>query len=181
MALATPIIGLIAGPEFLAAGPLLAILMLAVMAVFISCIFTHTMISWEQQSKLIGLYILTAVTSLPVYYFGIKLFSAYGAAWATVYSETLIMAGSAWIANRHLGFAINWSKFMKSALAALIMAAVIFGFRNLATANVVYLLLVVLFGAGLYFWLLSVLGVFTGQDWRRLLGKKAGAPIVENL
>lgn len=123
--LATPIMRLISGDEFEPAGPILKILIFGVGFIFFSSFFGYTMISFNQQKRLIMVYLITAVTSLAFYFFFIPRFSYTAAAWITVYSE-VIMCLFAWrVVRRSSGLRISFPRFFKAFLAALVMGIVI--------------------------------------------------------
>lgn len=123
--LATPIMSLISGSDFSAAGPILKILILGVGFIFFSCFFGYTMISLERQRALITAYVITALTSLVLYIILIPLYSYTAAAWITVYSEFLMSLLAWWILRRTIKLKINFSRFFKALLAGVIMGLTI--------------------------------------------------------
>lgn len=88
--LAEKIIVLISGKDFASAAPVLKIIVLASAIVFIGTLYGHTIVAINKQKKMIWAYALTAVTSLIAYFVFIPKFSYFGAAWATVFAESLI-------------------------------------------------------------------------------------------
>jgi O-antigen/teichoic acid export membrane protein len=170
--LAEPIMRLVAGADFAGAGSVLRILMLAVGAVFMSCFYSHTMVSWEKQKRLIIYYLLTAVTALPLYLILINRYSYYGAAWATVYSEMAILAGSAWAVWREEHLRPRWQLASRALLAAGVMALVL-------APMVAWLqswwqtILAVLIGAIVYVLMAWYLGIISKKDWEMLANKNA--------
>lgn len=179
--LSGPIMRLVAGPQFLAAGPILVILMIAVLMVFLSCVFTHSVISWEKQTKLIPIYLFTAVTALPVYYWGIKNYSYFGAAWGTVYSETMIVLGSLYIMAKHApGFSWNYKRLLRITLSAAVMAGFLHLTANWAMADNQRLILDIVLSAAVYATMLSLTGALKKDDWLGLIGVRLSRPAVSD-
>ena len=123
--LAEPIMRLVAGRDFIGSGSVLRILMLAVGAVFMSCFYAHTMVSFEKQRKMIVYYLFTALTALPLYYVLISRYSYYGAAWATVYSEVAMLVGSVWVVWRTAGLQPRLKLAGKALASSLLMAVLL--------------------------------------------------------
>jgi O-antigen/teichoic acid export membrane protein len=124
--LATPIMTLVAGQDFILAGPILKILIIAVGGVFFSALFTYTMISFGYQRRLIGAYLFTALTSLILYFVLIPGYSYIGAAWVTVYSE-IIMCFLAWfLVRRNSNLKAKMNIFMKAFFASIIMGLIVY-------------------------------------------------------
>ncbi len=96
--LATPLMAFIAGPEFGASGPILTILLIALIAAFVSTLFGHTVVALKHQKKVIWVYAIDAVLSLIGYIIFIPKYGMAGAAWVTVFSE----AFAAFFLSRHV-------------------------------------------------------------------------------
>ena len=168
--LATPSLVLIAGTNFAISGEILKILLPAIAAVFFSCFFTHLMISFEAQKKLIKFYLLTAVTALPLYLYFISRWSYFGAAWGTVYSEGLILVCAIWAVWRQKYFMPRLKLAAKSLVAAGVMGLVIiisslllnvfspFGFITVVLAAVIS------YGGSLW-----LMGILTKDLWQEFL------------
>ncbi|KKR14239.1 MAG: Heteropolysaccharide repeat unit export protein [Candidatus Falkowbacteria bacterium GW2011_GWA2_39_24] len=148
--LADPMMLYVAGSDFIAAGPILQILLLAVVAVFFTCVFTHAMVSMDKQKQLIGYYLFTALTAIPVYYFGIKYWSYFGAAWGTVYSESLIGIFALILVWRHTKWLPKLRLFGKSLLATGIMALLLSALQNWASQSPGQLVVVMMLGVVVY-------------------------------
>mgnify|MGYP001473480294 CR=1 FL=1 len=147
--LATPIMSIVAGEEFRAAGAILKILIFAVGGVFFSSFFSYTMISFDSQRKLIGAYLFTALSALILYLIFIPRFSYFGAAWVTVYSELAITVG-AWLMVRRYGkLKARFKVFFKALIAALIMGLLI-AMLPLATETILGLTFAIVIGAIAY-------------------------------
>lgn len=166
--LANPIMNLVSGPGFAPTGSILKILIIAVGFIFFSCFFSYTMISFDQQRKLIIAYLLTALTSLLLYFIFIPKFSYYAAAWITVYSEVLISILAWWIVRRSSGLHISFNRFFKALGAAFIMGFFLLVCNSL-TITIIGLLLTVIIGMATYFITLYLIRGISKQDVTELM------------
>ncbi|MDO8592839.1 MAG: flippase [bacterium] len=123
---AKPLMRLIAGEHFILAGDILKILILAVGFIFMSCLLTHAAIAMDKQKKLIPAYIFTALTALAGYLILIPLYSYYGAAWVTVYSEIAISLFSLYAVIKYGRFRLKINILLKSLAASLIMVLIVY-------------------------------------------------------
>jgi len=167
--LASPIIQLIAGSDFSAAGPILALLLVAIAGVFASCLFNHILIAINRQKIMIWPYTLVALTAVPAYFFLIRWFSYWGAAAVTVYSELLIAGLSAYQSKKIIGWRWPWLISLKVIVASSVMVAFIWPLRAWAGQGVVRLLLVIVLAVATYSVSLLLLKIFNWQHWRALL------------
>ncbi|MFA6421949.1 MAG: flippase [Candidatus Buchananbacteria bacterium] len=130
MVLASVVLGnkimlLIAGKEFLISGDILKILILAVGVIYFGSFFGYAIVASGLQKKMIKFYIFDAVFSLIMYLIFIPLYSFWAAAILTVISELLITIPAYFILKKHLDISFKMNVFLKSLLAALLMAAVL--------------------------------------------------------
>jgi O-antigen/teichoic acid export membrane protein len=121
---ADKIMVLIAGADFAAAGTILRLLIIAGGAIFFGIVFSHAIIAIDQQRKIIKAYLFTAITSVIGYLIFIPLFSYYGAAWVTIYSEVAIALAAFYLVRKYAHFTPNWQVPGKAILAALTMGGV---------------------------------------------------------
>jgi O-antigen/teichoic acid export membrane protein len=171
--LARPAMSVVAGPNFIVSGSILKILLIAIVAVFFSCVFTYMMISFEEQKRLIKYYLLTALTALPVYYLAIKQYSYFGAAWGTVYSEVLIFACSAWAAWHYGRWLPDLHLLPKALGATAVMAGIIVILRfNLDVFAPAGLAITTMAGVAVYAVMLKVFGLLKLSAWQGLLEDK---------
>jgi O-antigen/teichoic acid export membrane protein len=124
--LATPIMILVGGEEFLSSGLILKILIFAVGGIFFSALFSYTMISFGQQRRLIKPYVFVAVSSLLLYLVFIPRYSYYAAALITLYSEIAMGLVIWWLVRRTVNLKINLSIFFKALVASIIMALAVY-------------------------------------------------------
>jgi O-antigen/teichoic acid export membrane protein len=167
--------GLVAGKDFTAAGPVLNILIIAAGMIFLGNVFAHAIIAADRQKSIIPAYIFTAITSIIAYLIFIPRYSYFGAAWVTVYSEAVIAFFSFYIIWKYARFAPRMKIFFKALLAAFAMFAVL---RVLKEAN---LFLAILAGAGSYFLILYLINGITREDLSLLHIKDLPAPIAKDI
>jgi len=155
--LSTPIIQLIAGASFSAAGPILAMLLVALAGIFMGCLFNHLLIAINQQQIMVRPYLLVAITAVPAYYLLIRYLSYWGAAIVTVYSELLVAILAGHKAKKIIQW--RWPRMasVKLLIANLCMALAIWPCRHWAGQGIINLLITVLIGALVYS--LSLIGL----------------------
>jgi len=121
LVLARPLIILVAGNDFENSGTILKILIFALVAVFLGCMFAHAVIAIDRQKKMIGSYIFVSVSSVILYLIFIPIFSYYGAAVITIYSELAIALLSAYVVWRYTKFIPNFKIVIKAIVASFFM------------------------------------------------------------
>jgi len=159
---------IVAGNDFAASGPILKILIFAAVAIFLGNMFAHAIIAINKQKKVIKVYIFVAITSVIGYFLVIPNFSYMGAAWVTIYSEFAIAIASFWIVWKYTRFIPNFTVFIKSAIACLIMALAMTMLNNAGINNLIVIILSAVF---VYFVSLYFLKVLNRQDVLDLLNK----------
>lgn len=133
--LAPEIMTVLAGREFTSAGGALKILMLANLMIFVGSLLTHAVVALQAQRRMLKFYGGTALVTLTGYWLLIPRFGMTAAAWLTVISETLVVAGSLWSLNRVTNFWPRFGRPLRAILASGVMALFLW------------------LGAGLNFWL----------------------------
>ncbi|MCK4745333.1 flippase [Candidatus Parcubacteria bacterium] len=128
--LADKLIIAIAGKDFISAAPVLKIIVLASAMVFIGTLYGHTIVALEKQRKMIWAYAATAALSMAAYLIFIPRYSYFGAAWATVFAETLIAAICFWMVAKTTKMLPDISILFKTLLASGIMAAALYYFQS---------------------------------------------------
>ncbi len=123
---ADKIMVIVAGPEFIVAGKILKLLIIACGAIFFGNIFAHAVIAIDKQKNIIGAYIFTAITSVIGYLVFIPLYSFYGAAWITIYSEVAISIASIYLVWKYTNFLPNLEIALKSIFSSIIMSVVLY-------------------------------------------------------
>lgn len=112
---------LIAGKEFAESGAILRILIIAATLIFLGNMFSHAIIAIDKVKKLFTAYLFTAITSLISYIVFIPLFSYFGAAWVTVYSEATVTLFFIYLIYKYTKFFPDLTILFKSLLASCIM------------------------------------------------------------
>lgn len=128
--LAKPLMVLVAGPAFYPSGDILKILILASGIIFAGTFFGHIVVAIEKQKQMIWAYFLTALLSLIGYLIFIPRYSYFGAAWVTVFSESLIAIIGFWVVWRTTKARLSLNVSAKALAASLVMAGFILLFRN---------------------------------------------------
>lgn len=155
--LAKPLIVLIAGPSFSPSGDILKILILATGIIFAGTFFGHIIVAIEKQKQMIWAYFLTAMLSLIGYLIFIPRYSYFGAAWVTVFSESLIALIGFWVVWRATKIKFSLLIFGKTLLSGFIMAVFIYFFNGLN------FFLLILGGGFIYFSSLYLLKGFSKE------------------
>lgn len=144
--LANPIMRLVAGEKFVAAGVPLQILIIAIFGVYLGAIFGHTAVAINRQKQTMWIYLSDAVLTLTGYLIFIPKYGMLGAAWMTVFSE-LYAGFLLMIVVRHYAKEkIYLKNFSKIILASLIMSLVILYLRQI---NIIILILIGIITYGL--------------------------------
>ncbi len=130
--IATPLMVLVAGGEFSAAGSVLKILVVATGIIFIGSLFGNAVVAVNRQKPMIWVYLAVAAISLTGYLILIPRYSYYGAAGVTVASETMIMLGSYFMVNHAARLKLRLGKVGKMALATAVMSGALWLSRDLS-------------------------------------------------
>jgi O-antigen/teichoic acid export membrane protein len=170
--LAKPVIVLVAGKEFAAAGSILQILIVAAGFVFFSVFLSHVIVAVGAQRKIIWAYFFTAITSVLGYLIFIPKFSYFGAASVTVYSEAAITVFMVFYAWRCAEFIPKLKIFLKSLIASLIMCGVLFIIPANFYDRIWGLILTLLLASVVYFIILYLEKGLTRKDFLRLLNRE---------
>lgn len=149
--IAIPFIELVAGKDFSPAGNILKILIIAVNMIFFSTLFTHLIVAINKQKIMLFGYFITAVLSLIAYFTLIPKFSAIGAAWVTVFSETLMAIIAFIVSYKSTKILPDFKILTKSLIAGILMSIILYFIRGFN------MFLIILAGAIVYIGVLLVL------------------------
>lgn len=172
LVLAKPIIVLVAGPDFTVSSLILKILIFAVVAIFLGCMFAHAVIAIEKQKKMIGFYLFVSLSSIILYLLVIPKFSYLGAAAITIYSEALIALFSAYIVWKYTKFIPKFKIATKTIIASLIMGLALKLIPEYLYYSWLGLIISSLVAAIIYFISLYLIKGITQTDLKVLLNKK---------
>ncbi|MBD3251625.1 oligosaccharide flippase family protein [Candidatus Uhrbacteria bacterium] len=165
---------LVAGPEFLASGDVLRILMIATGSIYLGTIFSHAVVALDKQKAMLPYYIAVALVTLILYILFIPTYGIWAAAWLTVFSEvtiaiiTLIMTV---VAGK---MKLNWMTTGKALIASLIMIAIARPFLNQSLA------LTMIIAIAVYTILIIVMKAVTKEMLLELLRTRKGAPTADD-
>ncbi|MBN2884994.1 flippase [Patescibacteria group bacterium] len=170
--LADEIIILIAGPDFVEAGMILRVLILAVAAIFLGNIMSHAVVAIEAQKKVIWIYVFTSITALIAYLILIPRFSYFGAAAVTIYSESAIAILSTIFIYKKLNIKVNLIALNKAVAASLLMGFILWLFPVTFLHTLLGLTSAILIAIISYAFFLWLFNVFNKADFQLILNKQ---------
>ncbi len=152
LALANPIINLIAGKEFIESVPILQILIIATGIIFLAHLSTFAVVAINKQKQMMKYYIFAAVSALVLYFIFIPKYSFYAAAVVTVIVEFFILIASWLMIKKTLKFKTNFTVCLKSLFASVVMFMILyltnFGLLfSVILGGLIYLIIIYLNGA----------------------------------
>lgn len=125
IAIAPSLIALVAGSGFDAAAPALAVLMLATPGIFLGALYGHAVVGIGKQRAMVWGYAATAALTTIAYLYLIPRWGILGAAWATVVSETFMLALTFWMVMRTSGARPRLVVATKAVAASMAMYALL--------------------------------------------------------
>lgn len=168
-ALSVPLLRLVAGEEFVSAGLILKLLMLALPGVFLGTLYGHAVVAVDKQRPMIFSYLACAVISVIGYLYFIPKFGMTGAAGVTVFAESFIALTTFLMVHSASAGRPTFSVFLRAALASALMYVIL---RILPAWPVLSLISM---GVLLYAAFLFAFGVLTPQRVRDLMPRKLAA------
>jgi O-antigen/teichoic acid export membrane protein len=118
------------GDAFAGAAAPLRILLAASALGFVNGLYGHALIARNRQLAALWLNVLALVLNVAL---NIALVPSYGiqaAAWTALGCELVLLAGSAWLVRRHLGYLPSFTAIARALPAAAIMAAAVWPLRD---------------------------------------------------
>ncbi len=128
--LARSIMHTVAGDKYLASGPVLSILGIAMFAVYIGAVFGHTAVAIGKQKATIWIYVSNAVITLIGYLLFIPRYGMYGAAMLSAFSEIYAGVLLYIVITRIAQTPLSYRGFQKILVAGICMAALLFVLRD---------------------------------------------------
>jgi O-antigen/teichoic acid export membrane protein len=162
-AVGTRLVTFIAGDAYAGSGPLLNILILALVAVFFSSLYGHAVVAVQRQRTMIWGYAATAVVATAGYLWLIPTYGAWGAAAVTLVSEAMVAAITCAVVVRASGAVPSFAVALKAAACSALMYAA------LAVLPETHVLVDVAAGAIVYLAAMTAVG---GMDARKILRTK---------
>lgn len=172
LVLAKPLIVLVAGNEFADSGLILKVLIFALVAIFLGCMFAHAVIAINKQREMIKFYIFVSLSAVVLYLIFIPFFSYFGAASITIYSELAIAFFSAYVVWRYTSFIPSFKILIKSIIASIAMWASLIFIPNNFYYSWIGLTLSGFVAAFVYLISLYLIKGITKKDLKILLNKK---------
>lgn len=163
---AVPLILLITGPRFTPAGLVLKILVVAIVFVFFSALYGHTVIAVRQQKIMTWGYAITAVLSIIGYLIFIPKFGMWAAAWVTCFSEFIIALLTFLVVSLTAKTLPNLKVATKALIAGLFMYFV------LTILPSIQVLLTIIIGTFIYVGTIILIGGIKLSDLKSLLPKQ---------
>lgn len=160
----TELMELIAGRDFVAAGPILTWLILALIGVFLGTLYGHLVVAINKQRIMTWGYVLVAIVSVIGYRLYIPPYGMWGAVSVTLVSETLIALITFMVVYRTSGSLPNLSTLLKAVIASVVMYLALVKLEA-------HVLIDLLVGAVVYAAVLFALRAVTIRDLRDLLPK----------
>jgi O-antigen/teichoic acid export membrane protein len=149
--LSGPIMFLIAGKDFIAASPVLQILIVATGIIFLAHLPGYSIVAIGRQREMVKFYLIAALGALIGYLIFIPIYSYFGAAIITLLVEFFIFFFALKIILKTIKLRLSLAVFGKSFLASLIMSVAIY---LLADQNLFFLIIL---GGLIYFTVLYLL------------------------
>lgn len=144
--LATPIITLVAGPEFAPAGVPLTLLALAIFGVYIGAIFGHIAVAIDKQKETLPIYISNAIITLIGYLIIIPRYGMLGAAIMTICSEAYTGILLFLKIKGYLSFQFSYRVLLKILFSGIVMGWCIYFLEQVLPVILVSLIGAVVYG-----------------------------------
>lgn len=126
IAIGTPLMVWIYGVDFVDSGRVLAILGVAITMVFFSALFGHAIVALQKQKPMTWGYVAVAILTVTGYLYLIPRFGMWGAAWVTLFSETLIAILTFTVVKKVSDFRPKLDLALRALLASLVMYLALF-------------------------------------------------------
>lgn len=165
--LSKKIVLLIAGPDFILSAGVLNILIIAAAIIFSGVLFSNMIISLKKQKKLAYIYGLGALLNLTANFILIPKYSYYGAALTTLLTELIVTLLMVFVLYRFLRGLLPLTLLIKSLLAGLTMALLLY---LLPDWN---LFVLIILASLVYFSYLWLIGGFSSRQFLSLIKKEA--------
>jgi len=164
--LAGPIILLLGGQGYFEAGSVLQILMFAVGAIFLSTLFSYSLISLNQQKKMLIISGVGAIFNLAINLVFIPRYSYLAVAWASLLTEFLVAILMAAVIYQEIKIKPSLKVGGKGLVAALVMSGFLWLFSGLN------LFILIILGAIIYFAVLFLTGGVNWEEFLSLIKRK---------
>ncbi|MBN2585541.1 flippase [Patescibacteria group bacterium] len=123
--LATPIMVLIAGPDFAISGPVLAIIILKLAGSALNSVMIYTIIAAGAQRRLLLPYAIAVVFNVSANLVLIPTYSYMGASVVTVLTEAWVLIAAGYLVGKYLRLTPSWGVLLKCLVASGVMGVVV--------------------------------------------------------
>ena len=155
----------VTGQEFASSGPILNILVLAIVAIFFGTMFTYLLVAMNLQKAMIKYYLLAAIFGLVGYFVFIPRYSYWAAAMITVLVEVFIWLGAFYLVRRNVQTKISLGVLGRCFLAGVLSFLLFWPWRDWSV------LVLGLLSSGFYFILLFVFRAIDKEELKIILNK----------
>ncbi|MDD3284877.1 MAG: flippase [Patescibacteria group bacterium] len=159
------IIYFIAGPKYYLSVNILKVLIWPTVIIFFSSLFNYAIIAVEKQKKTILYFFITAIVSLIGYFIFIPRYGYWGAAYMTLFAESLITVFSYILLKKYTGWKIDFAIFIRTAIVSIFVYLILY-FIN------INFVLEIFIGTAIYCVLLVVFKVFSKDLIKELISFK---------
>jgi O-antigen/teichoic acid export membrane protein len=163
LAVAGPLIAWLAGPGYETAGDVLKVLLLAVPGIFLGALCGHAVVAVNKQKSMVAGYALVAVLTVAAYLYLVPRYGLWGAAYATIASESFIALLTFVTVYRESGARPTFMIVAKSVVASVVMYLVITRLPSLPV------LASIVVGAFVYFGVMLAVRGITMEELRALV------------
>lgn len=161
---------IVAGPEFADSGRVLSILILAIGAIYLNTVFSHSVVAIDAQRKMIPFYALVAIAAVAGYLILIPTYGMWAAAWITVASEVVVGLGSLYVTKKALSIGYKPKATFAALGSSVVMALAVWPLRN------TWIIFPIFVGALVYSIMVILLGGVPIGMIREILGKRKTQP-----
>jgi len=160
------IMTIVAGPEFADSGRILSVLILAIGAIYLNTVFSHSVVAIDAQRSMLPFYAFVAISALTGYLILIPTYGMWAAAWITVASEVIIGLGSLYVTKKALPIGYKPRATLAAIASSAVMALTVWPLRNM------WIVLPIFVGALTYTIMIVSLGGIPMEIIREVLKKK---------
>lgn len=144
-----PIMVLLTGEEFALAGPILNLLILAVVAIFFGTMFTYLVVALGKQKEMVKYYLAAAIIGLSLYFIFIPKYYYWAAALSTVLVEILIWYWAWRLVRKQINITFDKRVLKRSLLVGFLSFVLFWPFKDMPVVILVFLVSLIYF-LGLY-------------------------------
>lgn len=157
---------LVAGPDFVASGEILRVLVLAIAVIYLNVIFAHIVVAVDAQRKMLPTYAVVGFGTVALYLLLIPSYGMWAAAWLTVASEFIVGTASFLVSKRYMEIVFHPRATIAAIGASLVMTSIVLGTPFL------HVVIRILLGAGAYIACVILFGGISKEVLREIFKLK---------